>query len=114
QEFDDVKYADGSTGKVWHQILSRPLQINANGIALKLSAGDPYIAIRGASQAKGKVRGQDFAIYDCNGNGLFNDFGFDCVVTGSGKTQRVQPLSKYILIGDLLYELRVDPNGKAV
>lgn len=112
--FDDVKYLDGTKGKVWHTLMQHPSTYSFNGFQFRTSGTQVAIHIKGASVAKGKVRGQDLVVHDVNGNGAFNDFGVDCIVSGTGKTLKVQPLSKYITIDGLLYELKIDANGRTV
>lgn len=114
QEFDDVQYLDNSKGKVWHSLMAQPGNFSINGYGFRTAGTDIGVRLRGATVMKGKARGQDIHVYDINGNGAFNDFGIDAVITGTGKTQKVQPLSRYIMVGDYLFELKIEPNGKSI
>jgi hypothetical protein len=113
-EFKDVAYLDGSKGKVWHFMMKVPSNFKIMGQGFKFSGTAEQIRVKGASFAKGTVRGELIEIHDTNANGAFNDFGMDTVLIGKGKEQKVLPLSKFIELNGGLYELKVEANGTTV
>jgi hypothetical protein len=114
QTFKKVKYIDGSTGTVYHMMLQQPTEYQIKGFSFNAGDKVKYVKIKGATIVTGKIRGEDVTIHDLNANGAFNDFGMDCIVVGKGRKARVEPLSKFMILGDLMYELRVEANGLTV
>ncbi|MSR74387.1 MAG: hypothetical protein EXS14_02800 [Planctomycetes bacterium] len=114
QEFKEATYLDGSKGKVWQTMMSVPTQFNFMGFNFGGNADSIGLKFRGATVAKGKLRGTDVLVHDVNGNGAFNDFGIDCIVTGKGKTQRVQPLSRYVDLDGHMFEIKIEANGRTL
>ena len=112
QIFKRVGYLDGTTGDVGLLLMEQPTTFKLNGIGLRFKGDLATVRARGATTARGKVRGMDLAIFDANANGAFNDYGQDAVIIGKGKTASVHPLSRYITIDGRMYEFKVDANGQ--
>ncbi len=110
-EFKNVKYLDGSTGTVWHTVLQLPSTFSMGGFDFNYGE-EALVMYRGASVAKGKFGDAEITVHDVNGNGAFNDFGQDVLVSGKGKAIRVQPLSKYVSIDGLFFEMTIEANGR--
>ncbi|MFT7616820.1 MAG: hypothetical protein ACI97A_000450 [Planctomycetota bacterium] len=70
------------------------------------------LAWHGATGVSGKVRGHNVTILDCNGNGIFRDTGEDAVMIGKGKSARIEPLGRFIMLdgpgGRYPYEFKVN------
>ena len=113
-EFKDAVYLDGSKGRVFHDMMSVPSQYNFIGFGFAMNADVLAIKFRGATVTRGKLRGVDVAVQDVNGNGSFTDYGIDCVLIGKGKGMKVSPLSRLIELDGLLYELKLEANGRIV
>ncbi len=113
-EFKKADYKDGTKANIWHEMLIQPNRYTIAGHQLGSSADMVTVKFRGATTIKGKVRGVSIEIHDANGNGRFNDFGKDYIITGRGKKATCQPLSKYMTFNGLLYEVEVVPNGRSL
>ncbi len=113
-EFKEAVYLDGSKGRVFQDMMLVPSQYNFIGFGFSVNSEVLGLKFRGATVTRGKLRGVDVAVQDVNGNGAFNDFGIDCVLIGKGKGVRVTPLSRYIELNGLLYELKLDANGRVL
>ena len=114
QEFKEAVYLDGSKGKIWQTMMSVPTQFNFMGFNFGGTADSIGLKFRGATVSKGKLRGADVVVHDVNGNGAFNDFGIDCLVTGKGKTLKVQALSRYVDLDGHFFELKIEANGRTL
>lgn len=107
-----MQWSDGTKAKMYYE-LSSLTTWQVNGYEFRASGG--FIMVwRGASVLKGKIRGVPVEFWDTNGNGNFNDYGQDSFVVGKGRKQVVQPLSKYVVIEDKMYELKMEPSGSEV
>jgi hypothetical protein len=113
-EFKDVAYLDGSQGRVYQCLLLRPSSFKCMGYAMRGGGPIATIYAKGASNVTGKIRGVDFAIHDSTANGAFNDWGLDTIVIGKGKKAMMAPLSRYVNLNGLMYELKVNANGKTI
>jgi hypothetical protein len=113
-EFKNISYLDGSKGTIHHFIMRRPSSFNFMGGSYRTSGTATVILVRGASYVKGNLLGSPIEVHDTSGNGSFNDFGMDTVLIGKGKDLKIRPLSKYVELGGLLYEFKVDANGLGI
>jgi len=114
REFKKVSYDDGSSGKLWHEMMVRPNRYQQNGFTMGGSSDLITVLYRGGTMVAGKLRGVKFELHDANGNGKFNDWGADYLIFGKGKKAQCRALSKYIELDGLMYEFGLDANGKTV
>ena len=112
--FKNVEYLDKSVGDVHHWMVKMGSTFKLMGKGFRTSGQTLTVFYKGATYVTGEARGVPFEIHDIDGNGAFNDFGLDAIVTGTKKNQVVLPLSKYVNLGSLLYELKVEINGSAI
>jgi hypothetical protein len=112
-EFKNVKYLDGSTGTVWHTMMQAPTTYSILGFSFRRT-DDMFIVFRGASVARAKLDDAEIVVHDINGNGTFNDFGMDVIAIGKGRNMKAQPLSKYVMVEGLFYELTIEPTGRVL
>lgn len=114
--FKNRGFPDGGKVDVRHLMLEMPRTFTINGVGMQFKGpgpGDPMpIYLQGATSVTAKFDGYDITIYDDSANGDFSNYGDDSVAVTKGKVSRVTPLSRYIYVGDLLFELKVDPNGQ--
>ncbi len=116
--FKGRKYSEGTEGDVFLRMMSLPSQYKLMGFDLKdgRAPSEKPIVLKwiGSTAVTTKFNGVDIAVYDDSGDGNFVGYGEDSVVVGTGKTARVQPLSKYIYIGDLLFEMKLEASGAGI
>jgi hypothetical protein len=114
--FKQRTFPDGSKVDVHFLALEVPNAFVLNGFNLELKAGGPNDPVdvrwQGASSVKTKFDGWDITVYDDSGDGRFDTFGDDSITIGKGKPQKAIPLSRYIQLGDLLFDFKLDPNGQ--
>lgn len=111
--FKGRKYNDGTVGDVHVRMVEGPYQYKIMGQAARASREGGVVQFRwqGAMQATTKFDGLDIAIYDEDADGTFTSYGKDCVVIGKGKDAVVQPLSQYVYLKGLLFQMKLDPSG---
>ena len=114
REFKKVAYDDGSSGKLWHEMMVRPNRYQLNGFTMGGSSELITVLYRGGTMVTGKVRDVKFEIHDANGNGKFNDWGMDYLIFGKGKKAQCRVVSKYVEFGGLMYEFGIEAKGKTV
>ena len=114
QTFKNVVYRDGTKRTLYMLLMVRPSTFKVMGYDLRDSGEIKTLLAKGASTLRGKLRGEDFAIHDSNANGSFNDWGIDTVIIGKGKRARIEPLSKYVVLKGLMYEMKVDASGRVI
>jgi hypothetical protein len=80
--------------------------------ALRLRAVGTAYEFATAGVMRGRLCGETIVLIDQNNNGVWNEFGVDAMVVGSGKAASF--LSKVANLGGSLYELAVDADGREV
>jgi hypothetical protein len=114
-----VKFAkrdlgSGVVADVYLRLMERPTSYKMMGFDSKdqPDRDGAWIHYACGMSVTGKFDGYDVTVFDDNGDGRFNTYVEDCVVVAKGSTKRVQPLSKTIYVGDLLYDFEIDADGK--
>jgi hypothetical protein len=113
-KFPKRDLGDGLVGDVTLRLMEMPTSYKLMGFDSKenpTADGIVLLYTTGMS-VSAKFEGYDVTIYDDNADGFFNSWGDDCLVVTKGAEKRVQPLSKYAYVGNLLYEVGVDASGK--
>ncbi|MEZ6194343.1 MAG: hypothetical protein R3F20_01240 [Planctomycetota bacterium] len=105
-------YDDGGERDITVELVDIALQEKVYGTPFKWAdQGQLIFRIRGASAIKGKLRGNDVTIVDCNSSSRFNDYGEDAIIIGKGKDARVEPLGRYVYLqqesGLYPYEVKI-------
>jgi hypothetical protein len=116
--FKQRTFPDGTKVDVYYNALEQPNSFVLAGFNLELRPGGPndptYVRWQGASTVHTKFDGWDVTIYDDSADGRFDTWGDDSIIVGKGKPTKAMPLSRYIYLGDLLFELKLDPNGQNI
>lgn len=115
-KFPKRDLGEGVVGDVTLRIMEQPTSYKMMGFDSKENPerdGAVLLYNCGMSVAT-KFDGYDVVVYDDNADGFLNSYGDDCVVVSKGAVKRVQPLSKYVYVGDLLYEFALDAAGRNI
>ncbi|HGY91164.1 MAG TPA: hypothetical protein ENK43_08345, partial [Planctomycetes bacterium] len=108
-----VVYDDDTTAKLTYMMFKQSPSQKAFGVSFKSAGAEKLIVFRwfNVTGMKGKIRGHDVTFVDANSNGYYFDTGEDCVLIGSGKNQRIEPLGRFIFLeeegGLFPYELKI-------
>lgn len=115
-KFAKRDYGDGVTGDVWIRMMEQPSTYKLMGFDAKEAPDKDGLNVLYACgmAATTKFEGFEATFYDDNADGRFNSWVEDCVVVAKGPQRRVQPLSKAVYVGDLLYECSIDAAGQHV
>jgi hypothetical protein len=110
-------FPDGTKVDLNYVALEVPNKFVLAGFNLDLRAPGPNdpIDVRwlSSSAVSTKFDGFEVTVYDDSADGRFDTWGDDSVVVSKGgKPVRSAPLSRFLYVGDLLYEFKLDPNGQ--
>ena len=107
---------DGSKVDARFLAMEAPNAFTVNGVGMTFENPGPNDPLRlrwqGATAATSKFDGWDVTIFDDSADGKFDAYGDDSVMISKGKTGRVVPLSRYVYVGDLLFEMKLDASGQ--
>ena len=114
--FKQRSLPDGSKVDARFLAMEPPNAFTVNGVGMSFKAAGPNDPLRirwqGASAVTSKFDGWDITIFDDSADGKFDAYGDDSVMISKGKVGRVVPLSRYVYVGDLLFEMKLDPSGQ--
>ncbi len=108
-----VVYDDDTRANLTYMMFKQSPSQKAFGVSFKGQGAEKLIVFRwyNVTGMKGKIRGHDVTFVDANSNGYYFDTGADCVLIGSGKKQRIEPLGRFIFLeeegGLFPYELKI-------
>ncbi len=108
-----VVYDDDTKATLTYMMFKQSPSQKAFGVTFKSEGAEKLVVFRwfNVTGMKGKVRGHDVVFVDANSNGYYFDTGEDCVLIGSGKKQRIEPLGRFIFLeeegGLFPYELKI-------
>ena len=110
-------FPDGTKVDVTSLVMEPPKHVHRQRRRNELQ-GAPVRTIRssirwqGATAVTHKFDGWDITIFDDSADGKFDAYGDDSVMISKGKVVRSVPLSRYVYLGDLLFEMKLDPSGQ--
>ena len=114
--FKQRSLPDGSKVDARFLAMEPPNTFTVNGVGMNFKAAGPNDPLRirwqGATAVTSKFDGWDVTIFDDSADGKFDAYGDDSVMISKGKVGRVVPLSRYVYVGDLLFEMKLDPSGQ--
>jgi hypothetical protein len=112
-------YQDGTKADIRHRLMEEPRAFSLNGMNLSFKSGTPgetplNLRWQGATAVTTKFEGYEITVYDDSANGDFSTYGDDSMTISKAGVVKSIPLSRYVYLGDLLYEMKIEPNGQNV
>lgn len=110
----DVKYADNSKLKLTMALWEENPNYQLFGTRFNNPNSHKFtrLAARNTTGLSGKIRGNEVTFIDNNANGVYHDEGVDAIMVGKGKTARIDPFGRYVMLkeanGYYPYELKMN------